>query len=481
MKDNKNGFGKAVGIGLASILCLSAVTVAPIKKAVDTGKADKKQIESQSTRIADLEKENNIFEADKNSLLEANRELSNKNNTLAEKNQELTEKNSALENDKQDLANKNNQLTQDKENLTNANNQLAQEKENLTNANNQLAQDKENLTNANNQLIQDKENLTNANNQLAQDKQDLTNTNNQLTQDKENLTNANNQLTQDNATLVQEKQELQSQLDSALVPYSAFEVVEFDAETSHESISAFLTRIKTLGLYVKEQNCVTYNGTKVVLSSVQKGFNPDSNTQYTYKFVDSTGAEFDLADLTTEQLDAVRDWHGPVTPTTVLAYSGSAGVLESITIKISLPTTINVNGYGLASLKNKTFTYNDSSNNVALSNPTVISDNNDMGISVSIDDLYGWYAFEKVTLQTLANGTTMAGRFIYNADTDELAFLKLWREEMVGTVYKKYACNRYSETSFALLDPDTGAVIDTFRISKTGGFDELPGDIEGDI
>lgn len=454
MKDNKNGkFGKAVGIGLASILCLCAVTVAPIKKAVDTGKADKKQIESQTTRIADLEKENNIFEADKNSLLEANRELSNKNNTLTEKNQELTEKNSALENDKQDLANKNSQLTQDKENLTNANNQLAQEKENLTNVNNQL----------------------------AQDKQDLTNTNNQLTQDKENLTNANNQLTQDNATLVQEKQELQSQLDSALVPYSAFEVVEFDAETSHESISAFLTRIKTLGLYVKEQNCVTYNGTKVVLSSVQKGFNPDSNTQYTYKFVDSTGAEFDLADLTTEQLDAVRDWHGPVTPTTVLAYSGSAGVLESITIKISLPTTINVNGYGLASLKNKTFTYNDSSNKVALSNPTVISDNNDMGISVSIDDLYGWYAFEKVTLQTLANGTTMAGRFIYNADTDELAFLKLWQEEMVGTVYKKYACNRYSETSFALLDPDTGAVIDTFRISNTGGFDELPEEIGGDI
>lgn len=131
MKDNKNGFGKAVGIGLASILCLSAVTVAPIKKAVDTGKADKKQIESQSTRIADLEKENNIFEADKNSLLEANRELSNKNNTLAEKNQELTEKNSALENDKQDLANKNSQLTQDKESLTNANNQLTQEKATL--------------------------------------------------------------------------------------------------------------------------------------------------------------------------------------------------------------------------------------------------------------------------------------------------------------------------------------------------------------
>ena len=186
MKDNKNGkFGKAVGIGLASILCLSAVTVAPIKKAVDTGKADKKQIESQSTRIADLEKENNIFEADKNSLLEANRELSNKNNTLAEKNQELTEKNSALENDKQELANKNSQLTQDKENLTNANNQLAQEKENLTNANNQLTQDKQVLTNANNQL----------------------------TQDKESLTNANNQLTQDKATLVQEKQALQDQLD----------------------------------------------------------------------------------------------------------------------------------------------------------------------------------------------------------------------------------------------------------------------------
>lgn len=160
MKDNKNGkFGKAVGIGLASILCLGAVTVAPIKKAVDTGKADKKQIESQATKIADLEKENDIFEADKNSLLEANRELSNKNNTLTEKNQELTEKNSALENDKQDLANKNNQLTQDKENLTNANNQLIQDKENLTNANNQLAQDKENLTNANNQLTQDKATL----------------------------------------------------------------------------------------------------------------------------------------------------------------------------------------------------------------------------------------------------------------------------------------------------------------------------------
>lgn len=452
-------FLKKLSISLGCILFAGAVSFGGVKLNSKL-KADAKQ-------IASLKNERNVANDYSASLSSKNDDLLASNNALSAKNQELTEKNSALENDKQDLANKNSQLTQDKENLTNANNQLAQEKENLTNANNQL--------------IQDKENLTNANNQLAQDKQDLTNTNNQLTQDKENLTNANNQLTQDNATLVQEKQELQSQLDSALVPYSSFEVVEFDAETSHESISAFLTRIKTLGLYVKEQNCVTYNGTKVVLSSVQKGFNPDSNTQYTYKFVDSTGAEFDLADLTTEQLDAVRDWHGPVTPTTVLAYSGSAGVLESITIKISLPTTINVNGYGLASLKNKTFTYNDSCNNVALSNPTVISDNNDMGISVSIDDLYGWYAFEKVTLQTLANGTTMAGRFIYNADTDELAFLKLWKEEMVGTVYKKYACNRNSETSFALLDPDTGAVIDTFRISNTGGFDELPEEIGGDI
>ncbi len=179
MKDNKNGkFGKAVGIGLASILCLGAVTVAPIKKAVDTGKADKKQIESQATRIADLEKENDIFEADKNSLLEANRDLTNKNNTLTEKNQELEEKNTALENDKQDLANKNSQLTQDKESLTNANNQLAQEKENLTNENNQLTQEKESLANANNQL-----------------------------------TNANDQLTQDKESLEQEKQALQDQLD----------------------------------------------------------------------------------------------------------------------------------------------------------------------------------------------------------------------------------------------------------------------------
>ena len=496
MKDNKNGkFGKAVGIGLASILCLGAVTVAPIKKAVDTGKADKKQIESQATKIADLEKENDIFEADKNSLLEANRELSNKNNTLTEKNQELTEKNSALENDKQDLANKNSQLTQDKENLTNANNQLAQEKENLTNANNQLAQDKENLTNANNQLTQDKENLTNANNQLTQDKQDLTNTNNQLmqdkenltnannqlTQDKENLTNANNQLTQDKATLEQEKQTLQAQLDAAPTVVITRETnLDSYFMRDGKSIQSFIDTFKTSFAYVDiyESGTVTVNGVTYSFRKPAVDYALADDVNLVFKFFDKDQNE---VVLTSEQLNVARnDASAPQGLSfKTIDVTIADDKITSLSIGITINSTVVTNGYGLASINGKTFTYNDSMYSATLSNPTVISDNNTLGIT-TIESIKGLYAFDAVTLNLA--GKTLSGRFVYNVDTDELAFLKLWKEEMVGTVYTKYNCNRNSEKSFALLDPDTGSIIDTFHISNGGGWDtdELPED-PGDI